>query len=101
MARRISTVAFAVVGLLVAVALGHEVIGVDSVPGKLDLARELGATEALSPAEAVERGIRAPVVIEAAGSARAFETALDLTAPGGSTVRSCTAVTSHSACIAL
>ena len=29
--------------LLVAVALGHEVIGVDAVPGKLDLARELGA----------------------------------------------------------
>ena len=29
-----------------------------------------------------ERGVRAPVVIEAAGTARAFETALALTAPG-------------------
>lgn len=72
--------------LLVAVALGHEVIGVDAVQAKLDLARELGATHALGPAEAAERGIRAPVVIEAAGSARAFETALALTAPGGTTV---------------
>jgi Zn-dependent alcohol dehydrogenase len=72
--------------LLVAIALGHEVVGVDAVPAKLDLARELGAAEALSPADAVERGIRSPVVIEAAGSARAFETALDLTAAGGTTV---------------
>lgn len=72
--------------LLVAVALGHEVIGVDAVDAKLDLARELGAAEALSPAEAAERGIRSPVVIEAAGAARAFETAVALTAPGGTTV---------------
>ena len=72
--------------LLVAIALGHEVIGVDAVPAKLDLARLLGAAEALSPADAAERGIRASVVIEAAGSARAFETALDLTSPGGTTV---------------
>jgi alcohol dehydrogenase len=72
--------------LLVAVALGHDVIGVDAVPAKLDLARDLGAVEALSPADAVDRGIRAPVVIEAAGAARAFETAIALTAPGGTTV---------------
>lgn len=72
--------------LLVAVALGHEVIGVDAVPAKLDLARELGATAAHSPAEATDAALRAPVVIEAAGSARAFETALALTAPGGTTV---------------
>lgn len=72
--------------LLVAVALGHEVIGVDAVDAKLDLARELGAAEAMSPAEAAERGIRSPVVIEAAGAARAFETAVALTAPGGTTV---------------
>lgn len=72
--------------LLVAVALGLEVIGVDAVPAKLALARELGAVDALGPADAAERGIRAPVVIEAAGSARAFETALALTAPGGTTV---------------
>ena len=72
--------------LLVAVALGHEVVGVDAVPAKLDLARELGAAESLDPGAAAERGIRAPLVVEAAGSARAFETALALTAPGGTTV---------------
>ncbi|WP_127476872.1 alcohol dehydrogenase catalytic domain-containing protein [Microbacterium sulfonylureivorans] len=72
--------------LLVAVALGHEVVGIDAVDAKLDLARELGAVEALSPTDATDRGIRAPVVIEAAGAARAFETALALTAPGGTTV---------------
>ncbi|MFE5410964.1 alcohol dehydrogenase catalytic domain-containing protein [Microbacterium sp. NPDC056569] len=72
--------------LLVAVALGHEVVGVDTVPAKLAAARECGASEALTPAQAVDRGIRAPVVVEAAGAARAFETALALTAPGGTTV---------------
>ena len=72
--------------LLVAVALGHEVIGVDTVHGKLDLARDCGAAQAMTPAEAADRGIRAPVVIEAAGAVRAFETALTLTAPGGTTV---------------
>lgn len=72
--------------LMVAVALGHEVIGVDAVDAKLGLARDLGAIGALSPVDAAERGIRAPVVIEAAGAARAFETAVALTAPGGTTV---------------
>ena len=72
--------------LLVAVALGHRVIGVDAVAAKLALARELGAESAYAPADAVGEGLTAPVVIEAAGSARAFETALELTAPGGTTV---------------
>lgn len=72
--------------LLVAVALGHEVIGVDNVPGKLSHALSCGAAEALTPADAVDRGIRAPVVVEAAGAVRAFETAVALTAPGGTTV---------------
>ncbi|MBB2924294.1 alcohol dehydrogenase catalytic domain-containing protein [Cellulomonas cellasea] len=72
--------------LLVAVALGHEVVGVDPVPEKLATARDLGAAAAHTPAEAVDRGVRAPVVVEAAGSVRAFETALALTAPGGTTV---------------
>lgn len=71
--------------LLVTAALGHEVIGVDTVPAKLDLARELGA-RALSPDEALDTGLRAPVVVEAAGNARAFEAAYALTAPGGTTV---------------
>ncbi|MGP6169790.1 alcohol dehydrogenase catalytic domain-containing protein [Microbacterium sp. A196] len=72
--------------LLVAIALGHEVIGVDAVPAKVALARELGAAAAFEPADAAAAGLLAPVVIEAAGSARAFETALALTAPGGTTV---------------
>ncbi|WP_125776535.1 zinc-binding dehydrogenase [Antribacter gilvus] len=72
--------------LLVAVALGHEVVGIDMVPAKLDLARSLGATAAYTPDDAVAAGVAAPVVVEAAGSARAFETAFALTAPGGTTV---------------
>ena len=76
--------------LLVAVALGHEVIGIDTFPAKLEQARALGAAAALTPAEATadatSLGIRAPLVVEAAGAARAFETALALTAPGGTTV---------------
>ncbi|MBA8817540.1 alcohol dehydrogenase [Microbacterium halimionae] len=72
--------------LLVAAALGHPVIGIDAVEAKLELARELGAVDALTPAEALARGIHAPVVIEAAGAVRAFETALAVTAPGGTTV---------------
>lgn len=70
-------------------ALGLEtgkVIGVDANPEKLDRARELGATEAYTPAEVEERGISAPVVVEAAGHPRAFETAFSATAPGGTTV---------------
>jgi alcohol dehydrogenase len=69
--------------LLVAVALGHPVIGVDAVPEKLSRARELGAVATYSPASL---DVTAPVVIEAAGNARAFETAVSATAPGGVTV---------------
>ena len=72
--------------LLVAVALGLEVVGVDALADKLDLARSLGAVAAHLPAEAIDLGVRAPTVIEAAGSARAFETAIALTAVGGMTV---------------
>jgi len=61
------------------------VIGIDSVPAKLDRARELGATEVYTPEQALDGGIRASAVIEAAGHPRAFETAVQLTAPGGST----------------
>lgn len=70
-------------------ALGLEtgkVIGVDANPDKLVRARELGAAEAYTPAEVAERGITAPVVIEAAGHPRAFETAFYATAAGGTTV---------------
>ena len=70
--------------LLVAAALGHEVVGVDAVPAKVEAARALGAPASCTPSDVGD--LRAPVVIEAAGSARAFETALALTAPGGTTV---------------
>ena len=72
--------------LLVAIAFGHPVIAVDALNEKLNLARELGASETYTPAALVESGRRAPVVIEAAGSARAFETAFAATEPGGRTV---------------
>ncbi|WP_199043336.1 zinc-binding dehydrogenase [Glycomyces salinus] len=72
--------------LLVAAALGHEVVGVDAVRSKLELARSLGAAAAYTPDEAAAAGVRVPVAVEAAGSARAFETAYALTAPGGTTV---------------
>jgi len=73
--------------LITAVSLGHgRVIGVDALQAKLDRARELGADDALTPGDATAGGIRAPLVIEAAGHPRAFETAFALTAPGGRTV---------------
>jgi len=70
--------------LLTVLALdGLEVVGVDAVPQKLSRARELGAQLALTPDEARESALTAPVVIEAAGAVRAFELALELTGPGG------------------
>ncbi|MDO4919705.1 alcohol dehydrogenase catalytic domain-containing protein [Kocuria sp.] len=62
------------------------VIGVDANPEKLARATGLGATAVYSPAELVEQGVRAAVVVEAAGHPRAFETAVAATAPGGTTV---------------
>ncbi|MCI4012231.1 alcohol dehydrogenase catalytic domain-containing protein [Brevibacterium sp. ZH18] len=63
-----------------------KVIGVDANPEKLERATELGADEVYSPADLEENGVRAPVVIEAAGHPKAFETAFAATAPGGRTV---------------
>lgn len=71
---------------LVALALGHRVIGVDAVRTKLDEVLALGAAEVYSPEGLLASGVRAPVVIEAAGNARAFETAFQATSPGGKTV---------------
>ncbi|WP_090967911.1 alcohol dehydrogenase catalytic domain-containing protein [Nocardioides exalbidus] len=62
------------------------VVGVDAAPDKVAAARDLGAHRALAPAEAVEQGLAADVVIEAAGNVRAFETAVEVTGPGGRTV---------------
>lgn len=73
--------------LITALSLGKgDVIGVDAVPAKLEAAKELGATAVYTPQEALDQGVKAPVVIEAAGNARAFETAVQLTGVGGTTV---------------
>jgi alcohol dehydrogenase len=72
--------------LLVAVSLGHEVIAVDAVPSKLESAREAGAAAVYTPDELAAAGVSAPVVIEAAGHPKAFETAVSATAAGGRTV---------------
>lgn len=73
--------------VLTALSLQYgQVIGVDSLEEKLVQARELGVHRALTPEQALAEGIKAKVVIEAAGHPRAFETAVALTAPGGITV---------------
>lgn len=65
---------------------GVRVIGVDARPEKLVLAREFGAAETYLPNEVLDAGVKADVVVEAVGSAKAFESAIALTAPGGRTV---------------
>lgn len=73
--------------LLTALSVGTgEVIGVDANPEKLERARKLGASQVYTPAEVAEAGVKAPVVIEAAGHPKAFETAYSATAVGGTTV---------------
>jgi alcohol dehydrogenase len=72
--------------LLTAIAAGHPVVGVDAVPEKLERALSLGASEVFTPAELVESGVTASVVVEAAGNPRAFETAVAGTSAGGTTV---------------
>jgi alcohol dehydrogenase len=67
-------------------AADSAVIAVDTLPEKLTLATELGATEVYTPAELAERRVQAEIVIEAAGTVRAFETAVAATASGGTTV---------------
>ena len=71
--------------VLTAVSLEHNVIGVDTLPAKLEMARERRDT-GFTPAETIDGGITAPVVIEAAGNARACEVAVAATSPGGTTV---------------
>ncbi|MRX44622.1 alcohol dehydrogenase catalytic domain-containing protein [Agromyces kandeliae] len=72
--------------LLVALSIpGVRVIGVDPVEAKRRKALDLGAAAAVEPRDAVGT-VEADAVIEAAGSARAFETAVAITAIGGRTV---------------
>lgn len=73
--------------LITAVSIDKgKVIGVDANQEKLARARELGADEVYTPAQVTEQGIKAPVVIEAAGHPKAFETAVAATEVGGTTV---------------
>lgn len=72
--------------ILMALALGHRVVGVDGVDNKRDLAVQLGAEKAFDPADAVAGVARSELVIDATGNPRGFETAVGLTAPGGTTV---------------
>ena len=87
--QRVTVVGLGGVGmaaLLTALALDVEVVAVDTVPEKLAIAARLGAVRTAHPSEAPREDLRGDVVVEAAGSARAFETAVALTAPGGTTV---------------
>lgn len=73
--------------LITAVSLRKgKVIGVDANPDKLTRASELGADEVYSPEQLAENGVKAPIVIEAAGHPKAFETAFLATAVGGRTI---------------
>ena len=73
--------------VMTAVALGRgRVIGVDKLAAKLPLATKLGADLVYTIEERRRGGLRAPVVIEAAGYAEAFELAVKLTSVGGITV---------------
>lgn len=87
--QRVAVVGLGGVGtaaVLTALSLGAHVIGIDAVEAKLDVARGLGAAEVFTPGDAMEAGIRADLVVEAAGHPAAFEAAVALTAAGGTTV---------------
>jgi alcohol dehydrogenase len=73
-------------GLLTALATGCRVVAVDAQESKLATAREWGAAEGFTPAEALERKVEAGVVLEAVGHPRAFETAYRLLGLGGTLV---------------
>ena len=73
--------------LLTALAITDvEVVAVDPLEAKRDAAAAAGAHAVYSPDEAAELAIKAPIVVECAGNIRAFETAIDLTGPGGQTI---------------
>ncbi|MCI2419477.1 alcohol dehydrogenase catalytic domain-containing protein [Saccharopolyspora sp. K220] len=73
--------------VLVSLACGAgSVTVVDPLPGKRSRGLELGAAKALTPEEAVESRHKTSVVVEASGNAKAFETAVSVTAPAGRTV---------------
>lgn len=65
---------------------GVRVVAVDQLPEKLAAARALGAHEAYTSRQALDGGVKAAAVIEAAGHPAALEAAIALTAPGGRTI---------------
>jgi Zn-dependent alcohol dehydrogenase len=65
---------------------GVDVIAIDQLPEKLAAASGLGVQRTYTPQQAVDAGVRAPMVIEAVGHPAALQTAIDLTAPGGRTI---------------
>lgn len=62
------------------------VLGIDPLASKRDQALGLGADRVYAPDEASAEGVGADIVIEAAGSPRALETAIAMTGPGGRTI---------------
>jgi alcohol dehydrogenase len=62
------------------------VVAVDQLPEKLAAARDVGAHETYTPAQAADARVKAAVVVEAVGHPAALETAIALTAPGGRTI---------------
>lgn len=74
-------------GIITAKALGvPNIYAIDINEKKLSIAKKLGATLALNPSDAVANNLNSELVLEAAGSSKAIETAISLTAPGGNTV---------------
>lgn len=65
---------------------GVDVIAIDQLPEKLAAANGLGVQRTYTPQQAVDAGVRAPMVIEAVGHPVALQTAIELTAPGGRTI---------------
>ncbi len=73
--------------ILTAAALGRgRVIGVDINKAKFDDALSMGATDVYTVEEAINKGVKAPIVIEAAGAPGVLDQAFDLTAMGGKTI---------------
>jgi Zn-dependent alcohol dehydrogenase len=70
------------------IAGASSIAAVDVVPSKLELARELGATDGVDArtVDPREAGERFDVVLECLGHADTIELAASLTAPGGTTV---------------
>lgn len=74
-------------GVLTAKALGiPNIYAVDVNEKKLEMAKLLGASTVMTPTDATTEGITSEFVLEAAGSNKAIETAINLTASGGNTV---------------